>query len=157
MKGAAALRVGLVSLVVVLASVAHARAPSGQYETFGPTDDTIRDARTKLIWQRMVTPQLTWEAASQFCSTIKLGGLVARLPSVKELLSIVDEDVNYVYVGTDVLESRAIDKFAFPDTPGTYFWTSTKAGGDALVIDFRDGKTQKLARDLKLAVRCVTN
>ncbi len=138
--------------------VADARAPSGQYETFGPTDDTIADAKTKLTWQRVVSAErFSWASASQACGTRTLGGKPARLPTVKELLTIVDEDVNLVYVGTDVLDSRAIDKFAFPDTPGTYFWTSTKLGGDALVVDFRYGNTQPLALDLKVAVRCVAD
>lgn len=136
---------------------AHARAPAGQYQTFDQGDDTIRDARTKLVWQRAVAPQLTWAAAAQTCDTLQLGGNTFRLPTVKELLSIVDEEVDHVYVGTDELEPRAIDRFAFPGTPGALFWTSTKAGSDAFVIDFRYGNTQTLPLDLKLAVRCVAN
>jgi hypothetical protein len=138
--------------------VAHARAPSGHYETFGPTDDTILDAKTRLTWQRVVgSERFSWAAAAQTCAARTLAGRPARLPSVKELLTLVDEDVNLVYVGTDVLDSRAIDKFAFPATPGTYFWSSTKQGSDALVVDFRYGNTQRLAPDLEVAVRCVAD
>jgi hypothetical protein len=151
--------VAVCCVVLALSSlVAHARAPVGQYETFGADDVTIRDGKTKLTWDRKVSVErYTWAAATAACNARILSGKTWRLPTAKELLTIVDQDVNWVYVGTDDLEPRAIDKFAFPDTPGFYFWTSTKVGSDPFVVDFRYGNTQQLAQGSLANVRCVAD
>jgi hypothetical protein len=57
-------------------------------------NDTVNDQGTGLIWQKNDddTPR-TWQAALDYCNGLTLGGSSNwRLPNVKELRSIVDED-----------------------------------------------------------------
>ncbi len=54
--------------------------------------DMLRDPVTHLVWER--TPpaaQSMWDVANARCQALALGGRPWRLPSVKELASIVDE------------------------------------------------------------------
>ncbi len=65
---------------------------SGTWDTSDP--DVAVDGRTGLYWQRKSNPNSEWAAALATCRALvdtKLGGYADwRLPSIKELLSIVD-------------------------------------------------------------------
>ena len=70
-------------------SPAFAEAPGGRYVV---EEGTVTDTRTRLTWQR--SPDLTprgWTLAAPYCSDLDLNGKGWRLPSVKELLTLVDE------------------------------------------------------------------
>ncbi len=101
---------------------------------------TVLDNWTGLTWQQTLYPQPdTWTAATAFCAnnTAALPGSGWRLPSLKELQTIVD----------DSRTSPAIDPSAFPGTPATSaFWTSSQAswvpvGTNAWYVDFELGQT----------------
>jgi hypothetical protein len=109
LRHAAALALG----AATLAATAAAEAPPGRYVV---EEGTVTDSRTRLTWQR--APDLTprpWSQAEAYCGSLDLHGKGWRLPSVKELLTIVDES----------RWGPAIDPVAFPSTPSDHFWTSS--------------------------------
>jgi hypothetical protein len=83
----------------------------------------VRDRVTDLVWQGAggEPGTLTRTDAASACSILSLAGATWRLPSVMELITLVD----------DTRFNPAIDPVAFPDTPGTYYWTSTPRAGAA--------------------------
>src|SRR6202142_4217978 len=87
-------------LVSALAAVAMAlavpagagTAPAGRY-TY-PAAGTVYDTKTKLTWQRTApSKEYTWADAKTYCAGVgaALSGTGWRLPTMKELLTIVDE------------------------------------------------------------------
>ncbi len=76
----------------------------------------VRDMMTNLVWQQQASPGIMpWAVAKTYCPS----GF--RLPTVKELTTIVDASV--------VDPGPTIDSTAFPGTPGQSFWTSTPHAG----------------------------
>ena len=77
----------------------------------------VEDTSTGLIWSRDdVGERHTWEDAKKAAAKVKLLDLSGwRLPTIKELLSLVDYDKH----------SPAIDKTFFPSCKADWYWTST--------------------------------
>jgi hypothetical protein len=137
--------------VVALATVAFTRsadanAPAGRYTTTG---GTVYDTKTKLTWQQTVAPvTYTWAGAKTYCAGLNLGGTGWRLPTVKELQTIVD----------DSRTNPPIDATAFPSTPAGTFWSSSPLAGSssgAWDVRFDSGRTEAPSVSLTLCVRCV--
>jgi hypothetical protein len=134
------------ALVLGLAAAAWAGAPAGRY-TVGA--DTVVDTVTTLTWQRNVqaATYYNWADAATYCGALSLSGTGWRLPTMKELQSLVDFDTY----------SPAIDGVAFPATPSSSFWSSTMFNPTyAWAIDFNDGSTSHVT-DVAYGcnVRCV--
>jgi len=108
-----------VSLVTCLGeSAAHADAPAGRYVITGDgtTNGTVYDTKTKLTWQQNPpTTQRNWTDAKSYCTGLSLSGTGWRLPTVKELMTIVDFS----------RQSPAVDTAAFPGFVVGYFWSSS--------------------------------
>lgn len=83
------------------------------------TDGTITDSETSLTWSReTLAKDVTYDDA------LKALGEGWRLPTIKELFSLVDH----------ARKSPAIDTEAFPDTAYDWYWSSTPtAWNDAAV------------------------
>jgi Protein of unknown function (DUF1566) len=102
---------------LALTKTADANAPAGRYTI---SAGTVYDTKTKLTWQQSVpTTTYVWADAKAYCSSAAvgaaLGGTGWRLPTIKELQSLID-----------YTQSSAIDQTAFPGTPaGGLFWSST--------------------------------
>jgi hypothetical protein len=101
----------VVSLLAVVAVVspahrAAANAPPGRYLI--PGDGTVYDTKTKLTWQQSIGPNATPTDAMAYCAanTAGLPGGPWRLPNIKELQTLVDENQPYPAV--------FIDPVAFP-------------------------------------------
>jgi len=79
-------------------------------------DGTVTDLGTGLMWQQ-ATATKTWEQALAYCEALELAGYSDwRLPTWKELQSIVDYE-KY---------NPSIDTKYFPNTEGQpYYWSST--------------------------------
>jgi len=92
-------------------------------------DGTVTDPTTGLIWMRCAMGQ-AWEkdtctgtagtywfdAANALTGTVTFAGQSDwRLPSIRELLSIVERSVSH----------PAIDTSVFPNAPSSYFWTGS--------------------------------
>jgi hypothetical protein len=149
---------GLALVAVLLTTSAKAGAPSGRY-LIG--DGTVLDTKTKLTWER--TPgtnpcppasagmKASWADAKVYCQNLgsSLGGTGWRLPTMKELQTIVDYKRSLAVL---------IDPEAFPATPRTWFWSSSPVSGTpprAWYVNFLDGGTNITGTTGILNVRCV--
>lgn len=113
-------------------------APPDLYSVIA--DGEVRDNYTGLVWQREDSEaQLTWEEAGEYCANLGLNGESWRLPSVRELATLVDEAT----VGP------AIDREMFPDTQygarsNDWYWASHRQRGSmtaAWALNYDDGFT----------------
>jgi hypothetical protein len=145
---------GALALVAVaVGASARADAPAGRYTVAG---GTVTDNKTKLVWQQTAPSSIyPWVgvggSAKDYCQTLgaTLSGPGWRLPTIKELQTIVDES-----------RSRpSIDLSAFPMAPAAVFWSSSLVAGSssAWAVDFGDGSTIKIVLGMGRlnAVRCV--
>ncbi len=144
---------GLV-LGVLVALPVSADAPRGQYANFLRTDQRIRDLKTKLVWERSVSPApVAFAAADAVC------GGDTRLPTLKELLTLVDEEPHEVYdIDRKKNVLKYIDQQAFgAQTPiSTGYWTSSMASAtQAFAVDFGSGETSLANLNDLRYVRCV--
>jgi hypothetical protein len=114
-----------------------------------PGDGTVVDGRTMLTWQRDVDPLTrTWTDAKAYCATLALAGGGFRLPNMKELQTLIDENA----------ADPAIDAAAFPDTPSESFWTATPLAADATeswFVNFYNGVAYTSVVDRMYRARCV--
>jgi len=130
--------------LLAVVSVARADAPPGQYANFNRNDITILDDWTQLRWERVAIYQASsFDDAAAHCAGLTLDGLSGwRVPSYKELLTLVDESPHTEYP-TGAPVTIAIDGNAFPGTRYDLpYWTSSpflKSPGDAYVVRFSDG------------------
>lgn len=95
--------------------------PDGAGEGGASLIGTVSDTQTKLTWQRIArSDSISINDATQYCETLELDGSGWRLPSVKELATLVD------YSASD----PSIDTGAFPGTTPAFFRSSSPwAGG----------------------------
>lgn len=111
--------------------------------------DTVQDALTGLTWQRVVTAssaKLDRQAAIDYCMDFADG--TWRLPDIAELLTLVDRQH----------PAPTIDQAAFPNTPPSWFWTSTTWQGkndEAWYVYFMSGSSNHYPKTMKNYVRCV--
>lgn len=111
--------------------------------------NVVLDHGTRLAWQRAAAPTTrSWDDADQYCRTLTLSGTGWRLPSMKELQTLLD-------LGR---QAPAIDPAAFPAAPTEQYWSSSPLAGstsDAWSVSFRLGAASPLPRDGLNWVRCV--
>lgn len=131
---------------LLLAPISHAMADS--VFSISPDGREVTDSRTGLTWQRCPvgmywsdelatcdgspTYVMWYEALHVAVNLARSEQLPWRVPSVKELASILDRSVI----------NPAIDEQIFPDTPNHQFWSSTPYRLDAFfawLVDFYDG------------------
>jgi len=133
--------------VLLFHPLARANAPVGRYTVSG---GTVTDTKTNLVWQQTPpTATATESAAATYCAGLgsSLGGTNWRLPTVKELLTLVD-----------FTRDTVIDSTAFPNTPANYFWTATAVTGaptSVWVVNFSNGETGTDFTVRSFVVRCV--
>jgi hypothetical protein len=121
-------------------------APAGRYTA--PTTGTVYDAKMRLTWAAV--PPMAAGAyekdlifdAQRYCAALGDGGITWRLPTIGELLTIVDRSqlVNAT--------SPLADPTFFPETPPGSFWASTSfaeppsgGGTDTWSVRFQLGTT----------------
>jgi len=155
--------IGIVALVagvfavLLLAprAIVRASAPAGRYVVSG---GTVFDTKTKLTWEqanafmRLGSNLVTAKAYCASAALAALGADTWRVPTVKELMTLVDTSV--------ASPGPTIDTTAFPNTPGDYFGTSTPHAGDAStywLINFTTGAPSSIVDDIgkSVYVRCV--
>lgn len=145
-RGVEGLAGALFCIVLLLSHSAAGDAPPGRYSIAG---GIVTDTATVLEWQQThAASTMTWSDAVTYCQNLNLGGTGWRLPTMKELQTIVDE-TRY---------SPAIDATAFPGTPSSDFWSSSRnayAMAFAWVVNFNYGDTATNAIHNNSHVRCV--
>lgn len=137
--------------LLLTAAQLHANAPPGRY-TVDPAG-LVTDEYTKLVWQRTPAPGLLyWQEAYDHCKGLKLPGQGWRMPTYKELMTLVD------FMRSD----PAIDTEAFPNAPADAFWTESRYIDDTkhYWVDFKTGAghnddPNNLGGGRMLRVRCV--
>lgn len=134
------------AVAFAIALPVSALAPTDQYAKYSNDTLTISDLHTGLEWDRHPNlntqsstidypPAVNFDAAVKQCRDDG-----KRLPSLKELLTIVDEAPYSKYVVTKN-EPRYLDQNAFDNTPNGGFWTSSLVpnGNSAYTVDFFTG------------------
>lgn len=112
---------GLCMLLQILlgAVTAQAAAPAGRYVAGG---GVVYDTRTNLSWQQIVPAGMYTQAdAESYCARLGPVGVLWRVPTMKEILTIVDLTV--------AQPNPTIDARFFPNTPAGFFWSSTPYSG----------------------------
>ncbi len=113
--------------------------------------DIVRDRGTGLTWQRSVPPgSFAFDGAAAYCAQLTTGGRAWRVPSMQELLTLIDEHA---------AAAPMIDAKAFPGTPGEPFWTSSAFSGDpgmAWQVYFDHGWVLYNLPKTPFRVRCVS-
>jgi hypothetical protein len=132
--------------------IADAQAPSYLYVT---TTDTALDTQTGLLWQRAALQQFSQSFTDALlgCQGLNLGGYSSgwRLPTIRELLSIVDERQPL---------GPQWDRNTFTGGPLSSYWSSTPVAAtpaSAWVFTFTPGVFME-QRDMATSaamVRCV--
>ena len=117
---------------------ALAVAPPNQYTAVATGE--VRDNYTGLVWQQDYSPAtMAWTDAAGYCAGLTTGGHTWRVPSLRELATLVDE----------AQVAPAINRTMFPNTKSgsksnNWYWASHRAAGNATAawaINFDDGFT----------------
>jgi len=135
-------------------SVRCVRSPNEQLgagSRYAVSGGVVQDRGTTLEWQQTPPPiQYALGDAKTYCDGLgaTLGGTAWRLPTVKELLTIVDLTVI----------SPTIDGTIFPSTLPVHFWAASPVAGsptDGWYVDFDTGESYTEASVTMNSVRCV--
>jgi len=133
-------------LAAWLHAAAWADAPADRYKIDAATSE-VTDRRTGLVWQHPISPSFyAWDAATTYCRGLRSGALAFRLPSFKELISLVDP----------MRRMPALDVRAFPNASSELYWTASNRSmlGPA-AVSFVDGSSTFYKATDSLRVRCV--
>ncbi|HEY3354655.1 MAG TPA: DUF1566 domain-containing protein [Polyangia bacterium] len=134
----------VLALALALAVRADPGAPPGRYQV---TAETVLDSRTGLTWQRASAAHYDFADAKSYCAGLTLAGGGWRLPTVRELQTIVDEGAY----------APAIDGAAFPQTLTLPYWSATPyvPVRGAWMVDFTEGRVEDHEVSDVMPVRCV--
>lgn len=142
-----------VAKVAPAPAIAADMVAAGQFKV---NETAAYDTTTNLTWQRRVGKKPFSEPPDEYCAHLNLGGTTGwRLPTKDELLGLVTT--------SDDGSGPTIDRAAFPETPSSWYWTTTREGeGDFLQawkVNFEDGRSEqsfvKSRRSKPALVRCV--
>lgn len=145
------------ALALCTATLVRADAPAGQYLPFDGNVPTVTDAFTTLTWDRAVVGPAAYLGAQGMCP------YPSRLPTLKELLTIVDESPHNYESQNGAYPYRYVDGSAFHGTPiDKAFWTLTPsvknsfgAASKAFTVDFGTGGVVEQDTTSQFYVRCV--
>ena len=154
---------GCLLFLIALFSGASGRLQANVPRYADRGDGTILDRETALVWQKCsagqtygprlcsgTALQVDWYAAREQCRQLSLNGGNWRLPSEKELRSIMDF----------ARQGLRIDQSVFAATAPFRYWSvDTRISADGLVgtvVDFADGLVYTEQYDDKNSVRCVS-
>ena len=114
------------------------------------SQNVVVDNNTGLMWQQTIpTDEYEWADAVSYCNSLSYAGYSDwRLPTPKELLTIVDNDpaINTTYF------------FPYTWSAYFYFWSSSTCVGDtgyAWIVNFNFGDVTRFSNGIKESVCCV--
>jgi hypothetical protein len=135
-----------VTFCLLLSRDTSADAPKGHFMI---GDDVVEDSATELIWEREPMASASGaDDAAEYCAQLELQGGGWRLPTIKELYTLVDESRTVPAIDTEV----------FPDTAPAFYWSSSAvAGFDEFTwaVNFEQGTDGWFPRENEHFVRCV--
>lgn len=143
-------------LVVALASAGApvptlAKAPPRRYTAGG---GVVTDLMTRLVWQQLVPAQKsTFDDAKAYCQGLDLRGKGWRMPTIRELYTILDP-----YAGIDPVFLPTTDPSYAPDSAAGTYWSTTKDVQNderVLVLAFNGGGSSDYPKTASFYVRCV--
>jgi hypothetical protein len=106
--------------------------------------------KTGLTWQEDApAATFAWADAKAYCAGLSDGGPGWRLPTAKELVTIVD---------VTRAAPPAMDCQAFPAASASAVWSATPVSGaasSAWAVDFREGYPLSVDTSTTLGARCV--
>ena len=115
--------------------------------------ELVRDTSSSLLWQDNKDTkdlQITFYEAQDYCSKLAIGSQKDfRLPTLQELLTIAD----YTRFKPAIVEG-------FTSVDNEVYWSSTRFVDDAdkvWAVNFRDAKTDIIAKSYDRHIRCVKN
>ena len=137
----------LCGLAIALSSQSRAQTPAGRYDIAA---GLVTDTKTGLVWQQTDAGMTyTFNAAHQHCADL---GASWRVPSVKELLTIVDESRT----------NPAVDSAVFSSIPMggnivSCYQTSTPLAGTGIswLVCFDEGRPTYSSSSEAYRVLCV--
>jgi hypothetical protein len=131
----------------VTASSGAGGAPPGRYVIH--SSGTVDDTRTQLTWERVpATASYVRSAAITHCTELELDGGGWRLPTISELLTLVDP----------TRTGPAIDTIAFPGNQSDIFWAATAhatIASEGWNVHFDEGWSISSDTGMALRARCV--
>jgi hypothetical protein len=140
-------------LVRCVRSTVNAVPPATRFTV--SADGTVYDRRTRLTWQREIAKQSsvpTWAfqytGAQSYCAALDLAGKGYRLPTMNELLTVID----------DSKQNPALDDVTFPTDFGTTLVSSTPFVTDAANVWYATlvyGMAGNAGKSNNFVVRCV--
>ena len=142
---------GGAALAAALLMMFHTREASAESAGchFAPMAGIVGDSATHLNWQQASSGALyNWDDAARYCATLELHGMGWRLPTIKELQTLVDEGA----------AMPATDSVAFPNTESEYYWTSSQVvsfANEAWAVSFAYGFDAFFDVHSEHRVRCV--
>ncbi len=122
---------------------------SGGGVATGANFECVRDERTGLIWEVKSSSSASWSVAKTNAASFTACNVSAgnwRLPTVKELLSIVS--YYDIIPSPAITPGPAIDTVYFPTNASSY-WTVTELSSEtskAWAVNFVDGSTKQLSK-----------
>lgn len=145
-------------VAVLLGGSALADAPRDQYAPFDRDEPFIVDQHTGLAWSRRAETERSHAAARAVCATLTYLTMPMRLPTAKELLTLVDEEPHGEYENGRVVQ-KMFDRAAFAGLPvDRAYWTDSLAvgaGNEAWTVNFGSGELAKAATVDDRYVLCV--
>jgi len=144
----------LLLLAMSLPGPARAAAPTGHYVVSGTGNSvTILDTKSKLTWTK-VTRLGTWAEAKATCAGLgaTIGGTGWRLPTFKELLTLLDLSVTTVAADQDRIDP------VFGAIGMAGHWSATPDSSDptrAWNVNFYYGDTYPYVITNQNAYKCV--
>ncbi len=118
-------------------------------ERFEVLDNSrIHDKVTNLIWQKTGgTQQVSFQEAELYCADLaKASGLSWRIPKIKELATLVDENSYHPSI------------YPIFQTQSRFYWSSTLNAADedfAWMVNFSDSHIHSFRKHTPYYVRCV--
>jgi hypothetical protein len=137
--------------IILMALIVFGSAVTGWGGTFKDNGNgTVTDLATGLTWQRQDdnVGRANNGPAAAYCQGLGLARGGWRLPTIKELRSIVDDRVY----------GPAIDTEAFPGTNSSFYWSAAadaSDSGNAWLVHFGNGNVSSSNKSNTLYVRCV--
>ena len=134
--------------VLAIPSSGSGGVPPDRYDV---KDNTVRDTRTGLTWQQHDSGrEYPWQQAETYCRDLTLAGGGWRLPTISELLTIVDR----------ARAKPALDPASFGTPTALNHWSGSRSGrpGSTALwgVGFQDGSTfNGGSATSPAAVRCV--